>query len=499
MSDKQSEFDVIIVGGGGSGLAAAIEAANAGARVVLLERGSTLRGSTGMSVGSITSSQTDLQARAGVADTPDEHYADMEVLAQTRNAPDNLELRRILIDEVPDAVRWLTSMGIVFFGPLPEPPHKKPRMHNVLPSSRAYIYYLSRECRRLGVQFVLNARAESLISEGNKVVGVMAKVDGIEQTFRAAKGVILASGDYNGGGKLRETLAGIDSSIVGMNANSGDGQEMGVSAGSDVLNGHVLRGPLLRLRPKARSHPLETLPPWGWLAHFLRFSLEHLPAWLLRPFIMSFVTSWISPDKGLYRQGAILANRQGTRFTEEMGAPAPDVAVQADKSAFIVMGAEVIKKFQQWPHFVSTAPGVAYAYLPDYRRTRKDVFFEADTLDQLASMIGIDPQRLRETVADYNSKLAAGQLKDRAADIAPIHLPPFCALGPVESFIIITDGGLRVNAQHEVLRSDQSAIEGLYAVGSVGQGGLLLEGHGHHLAWAFVSGRRAGRFAGSRR
>ncbi len=73
MSDKQSEFDVIIVGGGGSGLAAAIEAANAGARVVLLERGSTLRGSTGMSVGSITSSQTDLQARAGVADTPDEH------------------------------------------------------------------------------------------------------------------------------------------------------------------------------------------------------------------------------------------------------------------------------------------------------------------------------------------------------------------------------------------------------------------------------------------
>ncbi|MEI8400386.1 MAG: FAD-dependent oxidoreductase [Alcaligenaceae bacterium] len=499
MTNKHSNFDVVIVGGGGSGLAAAIEAANAGAHVTLLERGSTLRGSTGMSVGSITSSQTDLQVRAGVTDTTDEHYADMEVLAQTRNAPDNLELRHILIDEVPDAVRWLTSMGIIFFGPLPEPPHKKPRMHNVLPSSRAYIYYLSRECRRLGVNFVLNARVTSLISENGKVVGVSAKVNGTEQIFRAKKGVILASGDYNGGGILRKTLGGIDDSIIGMNTNSGDGQDMGVSAGSEVLNGHVLRGPLLRLRPKSRSHPIEKLPPWRWLAYFLRFSLEHLPPWLLRPFIMSFVTSWISPDKNLYRQGAILVNRQGMRFTEEMGAPARDVSAQTEQSAFIVMGAEVVKKFQRWPYFVSTAPGVAYAYLQDYRRTRKDVFFEADSLDQLAHMIGIDPKRLRETITDYNSKLATGQLKDRANDIAPIHLPPFCALGPVESFIIITDGGLRVNAQHEVLRSDQTVIEGLYAVGSAGQGGLLLEGHGHHLAWAFVSGRRAGRFAGSRR
>jgi len=60
------------------------------------------------------------------------------------------------------------------------------------------------------------------------------------------------------------------------------------------------------------------------------------------------------------------------------------------------------------------------------------------------------------------------------------------------------EGGLRVDPQHRVLDAAGQAIPGLYAAGSTGQGGLLLKGHGHHLAWAFVSGRRAGRFAAQR-
>jgi len=63
------------------------------------------------------------------------------------------------VDEVPETVRWLTSLGVVFFGPMPEPPHSKPRMHNILPNSRAYIDALWREARRLGVQAMVNARS----------------------------------------------------------------------------------------------------------------------------------------------------------------------------------------------------------------------------------------------------------------------------------------------------------------------------------------------------
>ena len=498
MSSHGFEYDIVVVGGGGSGLAAAIEAARAGARVVVLEKGEILRGSTGMSVGSITSSQTELQARKGVIDSPDEHYADMEVLSRMRGGPDNRELRRILIDEVPETVRWLTSLGVVFFGPMPEPPHKKPRMHNILPNSRAYIYFLSRECRRLGVHFVLNARVVSLLKEGARVAGVKAKVKGVEESFTARLGVILASGDYNGGGELRAKLAKVNSDIEGVNTNTGDGQHLGVEEGGEILNGNVVWGPLLRLSPPQREHPLTALPPWRALALFMRFSLERLPPWLLRPFVMSFVTTFISPDRNLFCQGAILVNRLGKRFTDETGSPASEVPLQPGKTVFMLMGREVMEKFTRWPHFVSTAPGVAYAYLPDYKRTRKDVYYEASSLDALAGKMGIDPKSLQETVDAYNRSLGAGLLKDRSADIKPIHEPPFCALGPVESRIVITDGGLKVSARHEVLRTDGAIVKGLYAVGSVGQGGLLLEGHGHHLGWAFTSGRRAGRFAAAR-
>ena len=73
--------------------------------------------------------------------------------------------------------------------------------------------------------------------------------------------------------------------------------------------------------------------------------------------------------------------------------------------------------------------------------------------------------------------------------------PPFIALGPVRPVFVHNEGGLAVDTRHRVLGERGEPIRGLYAAGSTGQGGLLLKGHGHHLAWAFVSGRRAGRFA----
>jgi fumarate reductase flavoprotein subunit len=74
-------------------------------------------------------------------------------------------------------------------------------------------------------------------------------------------------------------------------------------------------------------------------------------------------------------------------------------------------------------------------------------------------------------------------------------MPPFYALGPVRSVFVHNEGGLAVDRHHRVLGPDDRPIPGLYAAGSTGQGGLLLKGHGHHLAWAFTSGRLAGRHA----
>ncbi len=62
-------------------------------------------------------------------------------------------------------------------------------------------------------------------------------------------------------------------------------------------------------------------------------------------------------------------------------------------------------------------------------------------------------------------------------------------------FINFTDGGVAVNDRLQVLGSRDAPIAGLYAAGLIGMGGVLLEGHGHHLGWAFTSGRLAGRNA----
>jgi len=66
---------------------------------------------------------------------------------------------------------------------------------------------------------------------------------------------------------------------------------------------------------------------------------------------------------------------------------------------------------------------------------------------------------------------------------------------PVRSAFVHSVGALAVDGRHRVLDAQSVPIAGLYAAGATGQGGLLLKGHGHHLAWALVSGRRAGRFA----
>jgi fumarate reductase flavoprotein subunit len=103
----------------------------------------------------------------------------------------------------------------------------------------------------------------------------------------------------------------------------------------------------------------------------------------------------------------------------------------------------------------------------------------------------MDADALRATVTEHNS-IAASQGR------TPLLEAPFIALGPVRSVFVHNEGGLAVDREHRVLGAHGQPIPGLYAAGATGQGGLLLKGHGHHLAWAFVSGRRAGRFAAER-
>ena len=165
-------FDIIVVGGGGAGLAAAIEARAEGRSVVLLEKNAKLGGSTSWSIGSITATGTPHQQRRGIADNPADHWADMPAFAGELASRDNDELRRILCDEIPATFQWLLDSGIRFMGPMPEPPHRQPRMHNVLPNSHSYIYHLERRARSAGVDVRFRTEVTGIEVEGGKVVGV---------------------------------------------------------------------------------------------------------------------------------------------------------------------------------------------------------------------------------------------------------------------------------------------------------------------------------------
>jgi succinate dehydrogenase/fumarate reductase flavoprotein subunit len=287
--------------------------------------------------------------------------------------------------------------------------------------------------------------------------------------------VVLAAGDFTSDPELKARFMGPqEAKVEGVNLTAtGDGQKLAEALGARIVNGDLALGPELRFIAPQKETLARRLPPWSLLGAAMAWALEHLPAAMLRPFVMQFVTTALAPSPALFEAGALLVNREGKRFGDERDRPAYRVPDQPGKEAFILMDGALARRFSAWPDFISTAPGVAYAYLPDYRRNRPDVYTEAPTLEALARRLGMP------------------------AIEAELAEPPFIALGPVRSVFVHAEGGLAVDAEHRVLDAHGRPIAGLYAAGSTGQGGLLLKGHGHHLAWAFVSGRRAGRFAAS--
>lgn len=482
----QAACDVLVIGGGGAGLAAAIEAADRGAAVVLLEKNPELGGTTAWSIGSFTATQTPQQRARGIADSPDEHFADMPKFAGPLAGRDNPALRRLFVDNASETLRWLMALGVEFFGPMPEPPHSKPRMHNVLPNARAYIHRLGRHADRLGVDIRPGTRAVRFLLQGERVVGAACEAAKGGSMNVHARAVVLASGDYAANAALKARFISPEVARVdAMNPTAtGDGHEMAFPLGARVLNGDVLSGPTLRFVPPPRESLDRLLPPSRLVARAMRLALQYLPDRALRPFVLKFTTTSMAPELDLFARGALLVNKVGDRV---VGAPPTlglAIAGEPGKIGYVVMDRGLADTFSAWPNFISTAPGVAYAYFDDFRRTRPDIFHRADSVAALAAALAMDPGTLEEAVEAHNAEAPAR-----------LETPPFYALGPARSYVVLTDGGLAVNAQLQVLGENDVPIPGLFAAGSVGQGGLMLKGHGHHIGWAFTSGRIAGRLA----
>jgi glycine/D-amino acid oxidase-like deaminating enzyme len=488
--------DVLVIGAGGSGMSAAISAATSGASVLVLEKRPKAGGSTAMSVGSFTAANTSYQYRAGVNDGIEEFVRDMAVANGPREADENTALRRLLAEYAGPTVEWLSSIGVQFLGPTPEPPYDKPRMHNVVPNSRAYAVALLRECRRRGVEVRTGVRVRTLLRNvAGEVVGARAgDVDHL-----ARRGVVLATGDYSASTEFKARyVSEAAARVPPVNPyNTGDGFRLGTEVGAVMVQmDRLYEG--LRFFPSRRPDPIKILPAHPVVSRVMRFVAEHVPR-LLTLVARGALTSWVAPNNTMYQAGAILVGPGGRRIANEDTDSAMARAVAADdaNTAYMIFDHQVATLFSAWPHPVSTFPGVAYAYVEDYRRFRPDVYHCADTLPGLAASIGVDPHQLQRTVDRWNTDVAGGADSEFGRERLGhgVRTGPFYALGPLGAFVTLTDGGLAVDDRLRVTDSSGAAVPGLWAAGSTGQGGLQLVNHGLHIGWAMVSGRLAGRHA----
>jgi fumarate reductase flavoprotein subunit len=489
------ETDVAVIGGG-AGLAAALEATNCGAKVTLLEKCARLGGTTGIAVGSFTAAGTSLQRAAQIQDDSDSHSEDMGKFAGHRDASNNHALRSLLARNAADTLEWLIGLGVSFHGPYPEPPNRQPRRHNVVPNGKACIAVLQNKILRLGCEVLVKHRAERLFREpGGAVIGLEAIHGGVSLRVRSRNGVVLAAGDYSSGDDIRSRFLPPDiAAVEGVNPNStGDGHRLAESVGAGLVNMQLVYGPEIRFVPPPRPPFVQLLPGNPRLAKILGRAIDLLPKAVLHRVIRSLLVTWQHPETSLFAKGAVLINRDGQRFTDECAEPELAVWRQPGKLAYCVLDAKLMESFSRWPNPISTAPGIAYAYIQDYKRLRPDIYTEAPTLSELARQIDVSPAALETSIGDYN-RAAQGDVADvcgRRCFGPPLTTAPFCALGPAKSWLVTTEGGVRINQNMQALDAEDRVIPGLYAAGSNGMGGIVAWGHGLHLAWAFTSGRIA--------
>ncbi|HSI40730.1 MAG TPA: FAD-dependent oxidoreductase [Xanthobacteraceae bacterium] len=466
--------DVIVVGAGGAGMAAALTAAEAGAKVLILEQLSGPDGTTSRAVGSFAAAATSLQRRAGIADTAGDFAEDMaKAHALAVGAP---ELRAMYAEHSGETVDWLESLGVAFVGPYPEPPNRVPRMHNAVPNGKAYLQAMEARAKRLPIRIVYDAPVTGLIRQYGAVVGVNYR-QGTQTLPATAPAVIMAAGDFSASDELRgRYVSPAAAAALPINPHSlGTGHSLLIDAGADMRQMDMLFGPQLRFAAPSRDSWINRLPRWRWFRKLAALAVASAPRWAIAPVVRELLISNMSPVPALFEQGAHLIDKAGNDLGSGPGAV--DALAMAPGCAGYVLGSGALAdRFNRFPNYVSTAPGIAFAYFRDYESGRPDLVHRAPSLADLARRLGLDPAALARRFPQF----AQG---------------PVFALGPVMAMLTVTEGGAAVDTQCRILTADGTPIPGLFGAGGTGQGGLVLKGHGLHIGWAITSGRMAGRTA----
>lgn len=523
--------DVIVVGFGGAGASAALEANEQGADVLIVERFEG-GGSTANSGGVVyAGGGTRFQKEAGSEDTPENMFNYLTI--ECKGVVSDDTLKRFCEESAPN-IDWLVQHGVGFEGSLYSgktnyPPEDKYLYYagnekvptfaaKAKPSARGhrvkgagwtgYKYFegLQKSVNDHNIRVATHSRVMRLVTDKNdEVVGI--EVIAIEgeadrkkhmelyklvdpmrpfNTARAEKAIAeaLELEARVGVRKLIRARNGVILSTGGFGYNV------------NMVDRHI---PFLAQRNDA----LMRLGSAGCMGSGIQLgasvggdtgAMDH-----------SFLGRMIVPPKGLVQ--GIMINKNGDRFVNEDAYNAflgDAIMKQPDGEAWIIIDGPLY-----WQLLRQCMPDGTGTFKPYLAPALLNLFFggtkKASTLAKLAEKIGVDPARLEKSVADTNAAIARGEgdIMGKNADyVRPVGKGPYRALntaiGNKYSFcIFFTLGGLKVDElRGTVLREDGRPIEGLYAAGRAAMG-IPSNGYisGLSLADGVFSGRRAGRDA----
>lgn len=470
------DVDVVVVGFGGAGACAAIEAHDAGAKVLVLEKTAEGGGNTSVSAGGIMIPKDKAKAYEYLEKTYD--YAQSEK---------DEALLKIFTDEIVKQREFLmglgegAAMGRYGGAGFPTLPNADVidkytfRYGKVSAGPALFALYRNGVMNQRKIPVLFETPATRLILDGNTAVGVEAKKDGRTILVRAKRAVLLACGGFEANEEmLRNFCKAPQVHALGCPANTGDGILMAQAAGARLW--HMT----------SYSCPLGAVVPG----------------------------KWAMASSGMPKSG-IWVDKHGRRFVNEKGIDNHTCIYAVDmldpvKHEYPRVPCYLI--FDEKGRLEGPCAGGTTGWL-GYREgyvwskdnsaeIKAGIIKKADTLEKLAELVGIDPRRLSAQVAEWNADVKAGEDKafgrpvknDKGALSSAIDEGPFYALELYPS-LLNTQGGPKKTADGKVLDVYGEPIPHLYAAGEMGSmWGSIYQGACNN-AEALVFGRLAGRAA----
>ncbi|MFF2317886.1 FAD-dependent tricarballylate dehydrogenase TcuA [Arthrobacter sp. NPDC058097] len=490
-SDNTNTPDVIVVGGGNAAFTAAHAAAVRGRKVVLLEKAPQEQygGNSFFTAGATRIAHNglaDLQDFIEDDDrheathvppyTAEEYTADLEKVTEGRNDP---ELTKVLVSEAAPGLRWLHSLGLKYRLMYERQAYRRPddtylfwgglHVGNVGGGEGLMADHV-RVAAELGTEVRYGQNVVGLLTENGAVKGVKVRQeDGSIQELRA-ESVILAAGGFEANPQWRREHLGEgweNAKVRGTPFNTGEmiaaGLEAGGAKGGDWGTCHSVQ--------------------WDAFTEHNESNRE--------------LTNRLTRQS--YPLG-IIVNNKGERFLDE--------GEDFRNYTYAKYGKVILQQPDSVGYQIFDATLRPMLRTEEYEMPGISVE-TADTIEELADKIGINPERLAKTVADYNNSIDTTiefdpNVKDgRKADTTPVKsnwanpltTGPYYAYG-VTCGITFTFGGLKSDTHGRVLNSKGEHIQGLYVCGEM-LGGLFSANYpgGSGLAAGVVFGRRAGNLA----